>query len=97
MTFESGDLDTRVLLAAEDGADAADIADLTRGLVGLMKRNSDMDENWQQVLETIEVSDDGDNVEITARVGRSLIERETKNMTTAAGSSATKTVSSSAN
>jgi len=81
MTFEGGDLDTRVLLAAEDGADAADIADLTRGLVGLMKRNSNMDGDWQQVLETIDVSDDGDNVEITARVGRSLIKRETKKMT----------------
>ena len=81
MTFEKGDLDTRVLLAAEDGADAADIADLTRGLVGLMKRNSNMDDDWQQVLKTIEVSDNGDNVEITARVGRSLIEQETKKMT----------------
>jgi len=96
MTFDGGDLDTRVLLAAEDGADAADIADLTRGLVGLMKRNADMDENWKQVLETIEVADEGDNVEITARVGRSLIERETRNITSAP-SNATTTVSSSAN
>lgn len=97
MTFTGGDLDTRVLLAAEDGADAADIADLTRGLVGLMKRNSDMNDRWKQVLETIEVSDEGDNVEITARVGRSLIERETKNMTGTPSSATATTVSSSAN
>lgn len=97
MTFDGGDLDTRVLLAAEDGADAADIADLTRGLVGLMKRNSNMDENWQQALETIKVSDDGDNVEITGRVGRSLIERETKKMTNAASNATATTVSSSVN
>ncbi len=95
MTFDGGDLDTRVLLAAEDGADAADIADLTRGLVGLMKRNSDMNEDWKQVLETIDVSDNGDNVEITARVGRSIIELETKKMTNASSSAPATTVSTS--
>lgn len=81
MTFDGGDLDTRILLTAEDGASASDIADLTRGLVGLAKREGRIESDWQQVIQTIEVSDEGDNVEITGRVDRSLIEKEAEEMT----------------
>ncbi len=76
MTFtDGGALDTRVSLKAADGASAADIADLTRGLVGLAKRQVKEERDLRDVLESVSVEDQGDEVEVTARISKQVMER----------------------
>lgn len=76
MTFtDGGALDTRVSLKAADGASAADIADLTRGLVGLAKRQVKEERDLRDVLESVTVEDQGDEVEVTARISKQVMER----------------------